>query len=102
MGSNAHWAGILAGALDRTEDARRWLEHALAVHRRLGAPVWEAETSLKLAALGTAGNHAERAAQLAAELGMHGVAARLATSSDVPLPEAEDGTDAELRRDGEL
>jgi tetratricopeptide (TPR) repeat protein len=37
MGSNAHWAGILAGALGRTEEARRWLEQALAVHQRLGA-----------------------------------------------------------------
>jgi hypothetical protein len=26
MGSNAHWAGLLAGALGRTADARRWLE----------------------------------------------------------------------------
>ncbi|MDQ4020565.1 MAG: hypothetical protein M3257_02800, partial [Actinomycetota bacterium] len=102
MGSNAHWAGILARALGRTQDARHWLEHALTVHQRLGAPVWEAETSLELAALGTIGNHAERAAQLSAELGLHGVAARLTTSSSAELPEAADGTDAELRRDGEL
>ncbi len=102
MGSNAHWAGILARALGRTEDARRWLEHALAVHRRLGAPVWEAESSLELAALGTAGNHAERAAQLAAELGLPGVAARLAASRGARPAEAADGADAELRRDGEL
>ena len=53
MGSNAHWAGILASALGRTEDALRWLGQALTVHQRLGAIVWEAETSLELAALGT-------------------------------------------------
>jgi tetratricopeptide (TPR) repeat protein len=101
MGSNAHWAGILASALGRTEDALRWLGQALTVHQRLGAIVWEAETSLELAALGTRGPHAERAAQLALELGLHGVAARLATSRR-PAPEAPDETDAELRRDGEL
>ncbi|MBA2472404.1 MAG: hypothetical protein H0V41_09255 [Pseudonocardiales bacterium] len=58
MGSNAHWAGLLAGALGRTDDARRWLEQALAVHQRLGATAWEAETSVELAALGAPGNHA--------------------------------------------
>jgi hypothetical protein len=102
MGSNAHWAGLLAEALGRTDDARRWLEQALTVHERLGAASWEAETRLELAALGVAGNHAERAARLAAELGLHGVAARLTPSSGAPLPQAVDGTDAELRRDGEL
>ncbi|MGH3985434.1 MAG: ATPase, partial [Pseudonocardiaceae bacterium] len=35
-------------------------------------------------------------------LGLHSVAARLATASGAPLPEAADGADAELRRDGEL
>jgi tetratricopeptide (TPR) repeat protein len=102
MGSNAHWAGLLARALGRTDEARRWLEHALTVHQRLGATVWEAETSLELAVLDTAGNHTERAAQLAAELGLHGVAARLRSSSGTRLPEPTGGTDAELRRDGEL
>jgi hypothetical protein len=51
MGSNAHWAGILVGALGRTDDARHWLTQALAVHHRLGAAAWEAETSLELAGL---------------------------------------------------
>lgn len=101
MGSNAHWAGILAGALGRTRDAQRWLEHALAVHRRLGARVWEAETCLELAALGSATDHAERAALLAAEMGLHGVAARLRTLAGQPS-EAPRDADAELRRDGEL
>jgi hypothetical protein len=50
-GSNAHWAGILAGALGRPADARRLLAHALTVHRRLGAPGWVAETEGELAGL---------------------------------------------------
>ena len=37
MGSNAHWAGMLAAALDRPDDARRLLHQALDVHHRLGA-----------------------------------------------------------------
>jgi hypothetical protein len=74
MGSNAHWAGLLAGALGRTEDARRWLGDALAVHLRLGARVWAAETERALAEL-EAGPAGEPAAA---------------------------GADAELRRDGEL
>ena len=102
MGSNAHWAGILAGALGRPEDARRWLEQALAVHQRLGASAWEAEPHLELAAIGTDGRHAERAAQLAFELGLHGLTARLAMSPQSRSAEAADRTDAELRRDGEL
>jgi tetratricopeptide (TPR) repeat protein len=58
MGSNAHWAGILARALDRLDDAQIWLEQALATHQRLGARVWEAETRLELAALEPVGNAA--------------------------------------------
>jgi hypothetical protein len=54
-GSNAHWAGLLAAALDRPDDARRLLHQALDVHRRLGAAIWEAETARELAALGAAG-----------------------------------------------
>ncbi|MDQ4038006.1 MAG: AAA family ATPase [Actinomycetota bacterium] len=50
MGSNAHWAGILAGALGRSEEARAWLEQALTTHQRLGAVTWAAETSAELAA----------------------------------------------------
>jgi tetratricopeptide (TPR) repeat protein len=102
MGSNAHWAGILAGAMGRTEDARRWLEQALVVHQRLGAAAWEAETCLELAALGTDGRHAERAARLAFELGLHGVAARLTTSPVSGSAQAQARTDAELCRDGDL
>lgn len=93
MGSNAHWAGILAAALGRAEDARRWLDQALAVHRRLGARVWEAETCVELAVFDPAA--ARHAAGLAAELGLTGVGARVAGAE----PSA---ADAELRRDGEL
>ena len=52
MGSNAHWAGVLAAALGRPDDARRLLHQALDVHRRLGAADWAAETAQELAALG--------------------------------------------------
>ena len=42
MGSNAHWAGVLAAALGRPDDARRLLHQALDVHRgwarRTGPP----------------------------------------------------------------
>jgi hypothetical protein len=102
MGSNAHWSGTLAGALGRTEDARHWLGRALAVHRRLGAPTWEAETSLELATLGPDGTHAQRAAQLAADLGLTSITARLPASPTTRPPQPPPSTDAELRRDGEL
>lgn len=42
MGSNAHWAGLLAAAPVRRADAERWLGRSLDVHRRLGARAWEA------------------------------------------------------------
>jgi hypothetical protein len=95
MGSNAHWAGVLAAALDRPADARRRLGQALDVHRRLGAAAWEAETCAELAVLDPVAGHGERAARLAAERGLAGVAARVETSTD-------GATEAELRRDGEL
>jgi tetratricopeptide (TPR) repeat protein len=96
VGSNAHWAGLAAAALGRTDDARRHLEQALTAHRTLGAVAWEAETSAELALLGVPG-HAERAQNLAAQLGLAGVAARLAG-----LTPAYADADAELRRDGHL
>jgi hypothetical protein len=101
MGSNAHWAGIVAGALGRTEQARHWLEQGLAVHRRLGARAWEAESHLELAKVEAAGSHAERAAQLAAELGLFGMTDRLSAMEGAEA-EATGSPDAELRRDGEL
>ncbi|WP_433559532.1 ATP-binding protein [Pseudonocardia xinjiangensis] len=100
MGSNAHWAGVLSGALGRRADAERSLLQALAVHRRLGARPWEAETCLELARLTASPEHAERATALAAEHGLHGVAARLAPSVGRVTPHRS-GV-AELRRDGEL
>ena len=101
MGSNAHWAGMLAAALDRPEEARRWLRQALDVHRRLGATAWEAETSLELAVLGDGDHHAARAAELATRLGLRGVATRLADRTP-RLAEVPRRTDAELCRDGDL
>jgi hypothetical protein len=94
MGANAHWAGILAAALGHLDQARRLLERALDIHRRLGAAAWEAETRLELDTLGVPG-HRERAQQLADDLGLARVAARLPVGPVL-------GTDAELRRDGEL
>jgi hypothetical protein len=100
VGSNAHWAGIVAGALDCVEDAHRWLNEALTVHRRLGARTWEAEAHVALAGLGAGGRHAERAAQLATELGLPGVLAGLsATHADLP-PDLLSEPTAELCRDG--
>jgi tetratricopeptide (TPR) repeat protein len=84
-GSNAHWAGVLAAALGRTDDAHRHLDQARRVHERLGAAVWEVETRRALAALDPAADHAEQADRLAADLGL-------------PAPRA----DAELRRDGDV
>ena len=61
MGSNAHWAGVLAAALGRPDDARRLLHQALDVHRRLGAAAWAAETAQELAALGDPASPTEAA-----------------------------------------
>jgi hypothetical protein len=102
VGSNAHWAGIVAAALGRVEHAHRWLNEALTVHRRLGARTWEAETHLELAALGADDLHAERAAQLATDLGLTGVLARLSTIHGNPPPTSPNEPTAELCRDGEL
>ena len=102
VGSNAHWAGIAAGTLDRMEHAHRWLTAALTVHRQLGARTWEAETHLELATLGAGGRHGARAAQLATELRLPGVLARLSASHAKPAPESPSEPTAELCRDGEL
>ena len=103
MGSNAHWAGLLAAALGRRTDAEHWLGQALDVHRRLGARAWEAETGAELAALGVGDGHGERAARTAAELGLHAVTARLGSSVDSGTTVSGDpGAEAELCRDGEL
>jgi hypothetical protein len=88
--------------LGRAEQAHRWLNEALTVHRRLGARTWEAETHLELAALGADDRHGERAAQLATELGLPGVLARLSTIHGNPPPASPNEPTAELCRDGEL
>jgi len=82
MGSNAHWAGILAGALGRTDDARTLLHHALTTHRQLGATVWEAETRAELAALAVSGADSADDAELRRDgelwrLGLQGSSAHL-------------------------
>ena len=48
-GAVAHYLGLLAAALDRPEEARAHLEHALAVHERLGARTWAARSRAVLA-----------------------------------------------------
>ena len=47
-GAVAHYLGLLAAALDRPEEARAHLEHALATHERLGATTWAARTRREL------------------------------------------------------
>jgi hypothetical protein len=91
MGANAHWAGVLCAALDRPDDAQKYLALACAIHERLDARAWVAETSLELAILlgpdrGRA--HAERARALADELGLTGVSARLDDVARVACPDA--------------
>jgi hypothetical protein len=44
MGAHAHRVGLLHAALGEAAAARAALERALAIHRRLGARAWEAET----------------------------------------------------------
>jgi tetratricopeptide (TPR) repeat protein len=104
MGSYAHWAGVAAAALGHLEDAVAHFEVALATHERLGARAWEAESCAELADV--LGEGAEpfraRAANLAAELGLGGVAARVGLPMS-PAPAAgRDQALAVLRRDGEL
>ena len=100
MGSNAHRAGMLAAALGRFEQARSLLLRALAVHERLGARAWEAETCMELYLLPKSGEeverHRARALQLAAELSLGGIARRLAGAG------AAGGCEATLTRDGDV
>lgn len=77
VGSHAHWAGVAAKTLGQTNRARDLLLTALTVHQRLGARAWEAETCAELAELGGEGSpYRDRAAELADELGLVGLAAR--------------------------
>ena len=96
MGAHAHRIGLLHAALGRTVPARRWLLEGLAVHRRLGARAWVAESSAALAALegDDAAEHAARADSLRTELRLRAVV--------VGVPEANGTHPARLRRVGEL
>ncbi len=101
MGAHAHRVGRLHAALGQMDRARNWLQRALTIHVTLGARAWEAETSAALAAIGgsSAGEYLSRARAIAAELGLHGVAARMRTQLDAP-PAA--GPTASLRRVGDM
>jgi hypothetical protein len=101
-GSFGHWAGVAAAAAGRTEEAIAHLTEALAVHRKLGARVWEAETCAELAGvLGPDGGaYRARAAALAAELGLGPRPVKPAATSTPARPAATPV--AVLRRDGEL
>jgi hypothetical protein len=100
-GSLAHPAGLLAASIGERDRAHALLLRALAVHERLGARAWEAETCAELAeVLGDdGGDYRTRAAALATELGLAGLEARLAR-------QAADATtgrvDAVCRRDGDV
>lgn len=100
MGSNAHRAGILAAAVGRSEQARSLLLRALAVHRRLGARAWEAESCTELCLLAgpphQAQQHRIRALELADELGLRFIAHRLAG------PTGAGGCDAVLALEGDV
>jgi hypothetical protein len=86
-GSHAHWAGVAAATIDRRAEAIAYLEQALAVHERLGARVWQAESCAELADLleGAGEQYRVRAAALAAELELHAVAARMNRTETSPL-----------------
>jgi hypothetical protein len=104
MGSYAHWAGVAAAALGHVKDAVTHLEMALSTHERLGARAWQAESCAQLAdALGEGGEeHRDRAADLAAELGLGAVAARVGRPRPSAPAAAPDRAVAVFRRDGEL
>ena len=101
MGSHAHSAGIAAAAVDQLDQARNFFLHALAVHERIGARAWEAESCIELAELlGKDGSsYRARAASIAAELGLAGLAARLANRTG---SRPAGSVDAVCRRDGDL
>ena len=83
VGSHAHWAGVAAKTLGRMDQARDLLLAALRTHERIGARAWEAETCAVLAELGAGETtYRARAAALADELGLFGVAARVGARGD--------------------
>jgi tetratricopeptide (TPR) repeat protein len=101
MGSHAHWAGVAAKALGRTDEARDLLLRALRVHERVGARAWEAETCAVLAELGAGATYRERAAGLAGELGLVGVASRLDGNVGAGTPDGS-APDAVCRHEGDV
>ena len=96
MGSHAHWAGVAAKTLGRTDEARQLLLRALRVHERIGARAWEAETCAVLGELCADAAYRDRAAGLAGELGLVGLAARLGG------PPGGSAPDAVCRHDGDV
>jgi tetratricopeptide (TPR) repeat protein len=50
-GAASHHLGLLAGTLERFEEARGQLEVAAAMHERMGAPIWLGRTRLAIARL---------------------------------------------------
>lgn len=100
VGSHAHWAGVAAKTLGRTDQARDLLLRALAVHQRIRARAWEAETCAELAEL-VADNAAyrDRAAELADQLGLVGLAARVTPRVGTPNSSS---ADAVCYREGDV
>ena len=100
-GSLAHPAGVVAASLGRRDHARELLLTALAAHERLGARAWEAETCAELGELLAEDGAAYRArgCAIATELGLAGLAARLAAGTAQP---GAHRAGAVLRRDGDL
>jgi hypothetical protein len=52
LGSVARYAGLVARALGRNEDAEHWLARAAERNGAFGAPAWRARALLDLAELG--------------------------------------------------
>ena len=52
MGSVAHYIGVLAAALDRTEEADDAFAQAARTHQRMNAPIWTTRTRLAAARAG--------------------------------------------------
>ena len=100
VGSLAHWAGVAAKTLGQADQARDLLLRALHVHQRIGARAWEAATCAELSELGAdSARYRDRAALLADQLGLTGVAARVAGSGGTPSAVS---ADAQCHRDGDI
>jgi hypothetical protein len=102
-GAVDHHLGLLAAALDRPAAARAHLEHALAVHDRLGARTWALKSRYELARVLPATEAAGALAEVAAEAGRLGMTelARLAAAGR-PAGGAVPAAGDVFRRDGAL